>query len=250
MIKEAAQRLLDKGQITQDEYETLEKSAVSLHNTFAISKVLNAIRKAAPNISADTARKAMSATGKAMLLAPFAAAFTKPVQNVVARAAERAVKGMPRLSKIMFPKPSMVERVLKGVRPAAIGVGTLGAAGLIGKEIGDQVAQDIDIKNTFKEMQQKVPQLQQYDQDSMKDYFDVVKIYSPKAASNPLVAGALVHKMMTIGGVDHKLVQDISQIERRPRSGIIFDIAASSARSLTGIPDLKGAGGGMGMDAA
>jgi len=62
-------------------------------------------------------------------------------------------------------------------------------------------------------MQSSYSQLAEKDQDQIKDYFNVIKTFSPKAASNPLVAGALVNKMMEFGGVDHKLVQDIASIE-------------------------------------
>ena len=47
-----------------------------------------------------------------------------------------------------------------------------------------------------------------------KNYFKVVRQFSPKAAANPLVAGALVNKMVQFGGVDHKLVQDIASLQK------------------------------------
>ena len=217
MIKEAAQRLLDKKQITQSEYDELVKLSAS-------------------PITGGTLKKLLSALGTAAVVAPLGAAMAPPVQRVMEKAVQNAVSGMPALSKIMFPKPTIVEMILKSVKPVAMGVGAVGAAGLLGKELYDQIAQNVDIRNTFDEMREKVPQLQQYDPEEMRDYFDVVKTYSPQAASNPLVAGALVHKMMMMGGVDHKLVQDISQIERKPHSGMIFDIASASAKALSGMP--------------
>lgn len=66
---------------------------------------------------------------------------------------------------------------------------------------------------SFEAMPSKVPQLMDKNPQEIRDYFDVIKMFSPKAASNPLVAGALVNKMMEFGGVDHKLVQDISSLE-------------------------------------
>jgi len=90
----------------------------------------------------------------------------------------------------------------------------LGAIGIGGKElIVDPLVEKNKINTSFKIMQKKIPQLAEADQEQMKDYFNVVKTFSPKAASNPLVAGALVNKMMQFGGVDHKLVQDLSAIQ-------------------------------------
>ena len=63
----------------------------------------------------------------------------------------------------------------------------------------------------------KIPQLSEYPEDEVKDFYSVVKTFSPKAASNPLVAGALLNKMLQFGGVDHKLVQDIANIEGEKR---------------------------------
>ena len=84
-------------------------------------------------------------------------------------------------------------------------------------------------------MQEKVPQLAEKDQEKLKDYFGVIKTFSPKAASNPLVAGHLVNKMMEFGGVDHKLIQDLSSIESGlSRPSLTQSIAEAAAKSMVG----------------
>jgi hypothetical protein len=225
MIKEAAKRLLDKGEISQDEYNAIEKVAANASTLSAIKDGL--LKHLGP---------AALAAG---IGAAAASALKKPVGNLAAAAAERASGLVPGLKNIMFPGPapkSTFQTILETAKPIAFTAGAIGGAALVGKELAGNIGTQIGIGNSFNQMQEKVPQLQQYDKEDMKDYFNVVKTYSPKAASNPLVAGALVHKMMMMGGVDHKLVQDISQIETKPRSGLVFDIAANTARSLAGMP--------------
>lgn len=93
---------------------------------------------------------------------------------------------------------------------------TLGMAGLgygLLKDILTPIVHKAQGAIAFKKMTEKVPSLAEKDPEQVKDYFNVVQTFSPKAATNPLVAGALVNKMMEFGGVDHKLVQDISSIQ-------------------------------------
>jgi hypothetical protein len=96
-------------------------------------------------------------------------------------------------------------------------VGTLAGIGLIGmgvkKFLVDPFVQEAQMARSYNDMTTKVPSLQGKDPQQLADYFDVVKSYSPRAASNPLVAGALVNKMIEFGGVDHKLVKDIADIQ-------------------------------------
>lgn len=85
---------------------------------------------------------------------------------------------------------------------------------------GTALHHGIQISNTEREIINKNPELAQYDNALVKDYFDVIKTYSPQAARNPLVAGALVRKMIEFGGVDHKLVQDLGSIESNRKNTI------------------------------
>lgn len=84
----------------------------------------------------------------------------------------------------------------------------------IGKEvIVDPIIEKIKLTNSLQNVTKKVPILAEKDQNQLRDYFEVIKTYSPRAASNPLVAGHLINKMFEFGGPEHKLVQDIVNIE-------------------------------------
>jgi hypothetical protein len=88
-----------------------------------------------------------------------------------------------------------------------------GTTGVIKETYVDPAIQAGQIEKSYRQLKSKTPQLKEVDSKTMKDYFKVVKDFSPKAAANPLVAGALVNKMVQFGGVDHKLVQDIVNIQ-------------------------------------
>jgi hypothetical protein len=121
---------------------------------------------------------------------------------------------------------------LKGPLPLA----GVAAGGLFaGSELYKYLKQQSDIANSYKTMQEKIPSLTEYPQDKIKDYFEVVKTFSPKSASNPLVAGALVHKMLEFGGVDHKLVQDLSKMEIS-QPGIMYELAKASIGGMAQPP--------------
>lgn len=117
---------------------------------------------------------------------------------------------MPNLSQFM-------NRVQNAAAPIAHGAGMLGIGALAVGEVAHEARKAIDIHNTEKKLIEVNPELAQYDPKKVKDYFDVVKLYSPQAARNPLVAGALVNKMIQFGGVDHKLVQDMANINTGDR---------------------------------
>lgn len=117
------------------------------------------------------------------------------------------IKGVAQGLQDLGGKRKQIMNILSGI--AMIGGGLYA-----GKElIVDPLVESNKINKSFAAMAEKVPQLADQDQDQVRDYFGVVKTFSPKAASNPLVAGALVNKMIQFGGVDHKLVQDLAAIQ-------------------------------------
>jgi hypothetical protein len=121
-----------------------------------------------------------------------------------------------------------------------VGLGALGAA------LGSETLRKLNLweqqSKAYEEMKEKVPLLKEFPEGQIKDYYEVVKTFSPRSAANPLVAGALVNKMLQFGGVDHKLVQDIASIEG-PQRDILIDIATKAGTSLAGFP-----GGGKDKD--
>ena len=180
-IKEAADSLLSRKEITQEEYNLIEKAG-----GFEITK------KAAYINPKDTLK------------------YTSELRK--------------------FISGPLKDKLLTGA--------IIGAGAVAGKKlVFDPIKSKIDINKSYNEMTKKVPQLAEKDPDQIQDYFSVIKTFSPKAASNPLVAGALVNKMMEFGGVDHKLVQDIASIESGlSRPSFVNTVAESTAKSLAGIP--------------
>jgi len=94
-----------------------------------------------------------------------------------------------------------------------IGIGVLGASGLaaVGQDIIAGIQMSAQQKNAYAEMFKKVPQLKEYPKDEVDDYYEVVKQFAPKMATNPLVAGNLVNKMVQYGGVDSALISELSK---------------------------------------
>lgn len=125
------------------------------------------------------------------------------------------------------------------VGKAATAVGGTLLAGTLLQQLLKPVVQHVQAEQAFGKLTAKNPQLKEKDPEQVRDYFNVIKTFSPKAASNPIVAGALVNKMIEFGGVDHKLVQDISNIQ----SGVeqvdaIGSITGAAAKSLMQTPTI------------
>jgi len=122
----------------------------------------------------------------------------------------------------------------KDIWPAGVAIGGLA----LGKEILlDPLVQQAKMNESYSQLHKYTPQLQEADQDKIRDYFDVIKTYSPNAAANPLVAGALVNKMIEFGGVDHKLVQDMINIQSgREGMEATKSLVSGSMKSMSSIP--------------
>lgn len=177
-IKEAADKMLSTGCITQEEYDAVEESGL-LEKDAAVGAFL----KGLPNRA-----------------------------QAYLRLAGRKTKGSA----------------------LGLGLGLTGIA-LFKESVIDPLMQASKIRKSLGALKEKVPALAEKDQNQVQEYFNVVKTFSPKSASNPLVAGALVNKMMEFGGVDHKLVQDISAIEQGlQRPSVSQTVAEGAAKAVTG----------------
>jgi len=122
-------------------------------------------------------------------------------------------------------------------RPMRTAAGALGATllagatgALVNKGIIQPIKQKRDIEESEKLMMKKYPGLKHENKQQVKDYFNVISQFSPKSAANPLVAGALVNKMVQFGGVDHKLIQDLVDIQSKSESKTIENAAGSAAQ--------------------
>lgn len=123
----------------------------------------------------------------------------------------------------------------QAIKEVAQILGLAGLTSIIGMQAAGKIDQTIKSKTAYDTMLKKLPQLNDYPQDEVRDFYSVVKTFSPKAASNPLVAGALVNKMLQFGGVDHKLVQDIANIEGEHKD-IFSDIISKAGQTLVQFP--------------
>jgi hypothetical protein len=237
-VKTAAKRLFDKGEITSEELEGIEKDA-------GILDTLKAIMPTAENLgetlgrnigskdipfgtsAIDKIRLGLLATlGAGLAGGVTAVAKSEPAQNLVS-AGFKSV--MPKnLVNIAFPsKTGIIDLLGKAAIPTAVGLG-LSAAGYKGI---DMLRQKSAINNSLEAIKTD-PLLADKDQDKVEDYFGVVKDFAPRAAANPLVASALVNKMMQFGGVDHKLVQDLSSIEGDRKEYLADQLTNEAVRTL------------------
>jgi len=134
--------------------------------------------------------------------------------------------------------PKSGGNTLKWLKGIGIGTGLLGAGAYMAKEtIIDPAVRAHKIKESFSDLTEKVPQLEGKDEQQIKDYFGVIKTFSPRSAGNPLVAGHLINKMIEFGGIDHKIIQDLATIEGgfiKPNLG--HAAAEGAAVSLVGFP--------------
>ena len=247
-IKEAADSLLNRGEITQEEYNSIDFEKIGAVN---FGKILQAVgesyvRKAPsaiqghlasdiPNalvgtigsmtetIGQQAAKNIFESATKSRVLQKelmrnpaFRKEYMKLVSgDIKSDAFSDAVKN-PVLVKQLgenLTKKNPLDIIGKPLQNAWAVPALLGSAFVAKEGIVDPIMQEAKMKKSFSQMTQHTPQLQEADQEKIKNYFNVIKTYSPHAAANPLVAGALVNKMMEWGGVDHKLVQDMVNIQ-------------------------------------
>lgn len=123
----------------------------------------------------------------------------------------------------------------QAVKEVAQILGLTGLAGMIGAQLAGKAKEVIQSQTAYNTMMKKIPQLNEYPENEVKDFYGVVKTFSPKAASNPLVAGALVNKMLQFGGVDHKLVQDIANLEGEKKD-LLSDIVSKAGQTFIQFP--------------
>jgi hypothetical protein len=131
--------------------------------------------------------------------------------------------------------PHLMKSIWEIAKQIAAGGAVATGGVLAGVELDKYLKSKRDIENSYNAMNEKVPALTEYPQDKIKDYFEVIKTFSPRSASNPLVAGALVHKMLEFGGVDHKLVQDLARMEM-PQQSLAYEYAKSGLGGLAQPP--------------
>jgi hypothetical protein len=223
-VKQAADALLERNEITKEEYAYIEKVGA-----ITIEKSINRNLK---SFAESIKRQISGVSGSVGKLKKVQEQAKSPITN-------------PTLKSITEWGPlkttgealTFAGEGIKKIWPIA---GLFGA-GIVGKElVVDPIVRNRAIENSYNTMLSSTPQLAGEDQNTIRSYFDVVKTFSPNAAANPLVAGSLVNKMVQFGGVDHKLVQDMASLEESSApEGIFSKVLEGTAKTLTGAPKSK-----------
>lgn len=137
------------------------------------------------------------------------------------------------------PKVKGLGEFAKRHKFLTIGAGALalGAGDVVKEVIVDPAKLKADQMRAFKEMESKVPSLEGIDRSKKKDYFKVISLYAPSLSRNPYVAGNLVNKFNEYGGPDHKIVQDIINMEKgiESKKGTLDKIISRAAGVVAGI---------------
>lgn len=257
----AAERLYSKGEITKEELDGLSKEAGFFDSLGGVFKkvsptptnLLDTFSRGAPKAIKESVNElgVVTSPGKVIhqeasvgeknldavrlgILGALGLGATSAVGmlaksdatgNLASAVAKKVLPGS--ISGSMFPKKSIVDLMGRAAVPTVVGIG-LAAAGY---KAFDQIKQRVDAARTLTEIQND-PQFADKDPDQVADYFGVVKSFSPSAATNPLVASALVNKMMQFGGVDHKLVQDLTSIEGDRKDYMADELVSDAMKSF------------------
>jgi hypothetical protein len=122
--------------------------------------------------------------------------------------------GVLKAQHALAPKP--IHALLQN---AAV-VGGMGVAGAAGNYAMGQMA----VQSSFKKMLQLYPELQRENPERVKTYFDSISQGSPDIASNPLVVGSLIKRMLNYDGFDtatyNELVGSQANIDRGRSEGM------------------------------
>ena len=170
------------------------------------SNTPNAIRTAA-----TAAKGVADATTAIAAVGAGGALAHKAIKKALTRKARSATAG-GRLLNMAEPTAKAIKEF--GLPGAVLAGAAVHGVGRGGKAIADEVG----MARSKMSLANYTPSLADEDPKMVNDYFNVVKAYSPAAARNPIVAGALVNKMIEFGGVDHNLVKGLVDIEKGRRS--------------------------------
>lgn len=237
-IKTAAESLYNKGEITAEE---LEKVAFNpLKAAKKVGQYIGSKAKKAGQYIGSKAQQGIDSTLDAYYndyysyggrdIVEMVSDSAKAVDNT-----NKAIQGtMDTIQKIKTEGPNLfksksraqklAETAADKLRTYALPAFLAGSGVAIAKEtLVDPVAEQAQIGLSYKKMFDKHPNLAGEDQRKVKDYFNVVKTYSPQAAKNPVVAGSMVNRMIEFNGVDHNLVSALGNI-KRPESNAIVTI--------------------------
>ena len=196
--------------ISQYDFNIIRKLMGSFRNSQKYPDLRDTLGKFVD--AAEQLRSAESARARLGDVGTVAKSFSDVTSGV-----DKSLDIISKIRRMATPaaKPSLQKRIVESAKEYALPAALVLGAGATAKNfIVDPIVDSAKSEIAFKQMPSAVPQLENKDTDEMRRYFNVIKTFSPKSATNPLVAGALVNKMMEFGGVDHKLIQDLSTMQK------------------------------------
>lgn len=110
-------------------------------------------------------------------------------------------------------RPVVQNRMMQGAVMAATPLVLGGIAnGVIGAVQGGM--SKMKLESSFQKMQQLYPELQRESPEKVRLYFDTIASGSPDIASQPLVVGGLLRRMLNYDGFDHSTYMDLGKHQK------------------------------------
>jgi len=140
-------------------------------------------------------------------------------------------KGIVNAIKNRNAKPSKLQSIVDGVKTYALPVAALGAGVTLLSDAASPAKQAMVELGTYHGMIKKfgLP-----DDAETRDYFNVVKTYSPMAARNPIVAGTMVSRMREFNGIDPNMVTALGNIKDNSKPAMSSTLVNSAIRDIVG----------------
>ena len=88
----------------------------------------------------------------------------------------------------------------------------MAGAGLAVKGVG-MLTDHVKAQRSFSEMLKLYPVLQQESPEKVRLYFDSIARRSPAVATDPIVAGSLIKRLINYDGFDHSVFRDLVQTQ-------------------------------------
>jgi len=127
-------------------------------------------------------------------------------------------------SNVVLQGSADATNIIKTVTAPAL---LLGGTALMGKAMLDPAIERSKQKKAYKNM---VAERGLEDNKETQDYFNVVRTFSPLAATNPIVAATMVNRMKEFGGVDPNMVAAMTNIKSQEnKAGVAMATATGSA---------------------
>jgi len=237
-IKQAAESLYNKGEIS---YEELEKVAMKGYAKAGAKAFKNAAKKTTKKTTGDA--KNISRTIDSIDSTAGAIDKTNKAVQGTMDTIDKIKREGPELFRRKSKSKKVAENAADKLKTYALPTLFAGTGAALAKEnVVDPATEAIKINQSYNKMFEKHPNLKEEDENQVKDYFNVVKTYSPAAAKNPVVAGSMVNRMVEFEGVDHNLVSALGNIKDPDKDKKVTQSNLIAGKSVQGL-DKAVAGG-------